>query len=38
MGELKSALKGAVITLAVIWTLQQIDITRPFVRRALSGQ
>jgi hypothetical protein len=38
MTEVKSALKGGVITLAVIWALQQIPQVRPFVQRALVGQ
>jgi hypothetical protein len=37
MSEIKSAVKGAVLTLAVIWALQQIPQARPFVQRALLG-
>jgi hypothetical protein len=38
MTDFKSALKTTAITLAVIWALNQTNITRPLVQRALTGQ
>ena len=35
--EIKAALKATVVTLAVIWGLNQIDATRNLVQRALTG-
>lgn len=36
MGDIKSALKTAVMTLAVIYVLNQVSVTRNLVQRALS--
>jgi hypothetical protein len=38
MGEIKAAVKTAVVTLAVIWAIQQIPALRPYVQRALTGE
>lgn len=37
MGDIKGAVKSAVITLAVIWVLNQIPPTRNIVQTALIG-
>jgi hypothetical protein len=37
MGDVKSAVKTAVMTLAVIWVLNQITVTRNLVQTALIG-
>jgi hypothetical protein len=37
MGDVKSAVKTAVMTLAVIWVLNQIAVTRNLVQTALIG-
>lgn len=38
MGDLKTAVKTAVLTLAVIWAANQIAITRNLVQTALVGR
>jgi hypothetical protein len=37
MGSVKGAVITAVTTLAVIWVLNQLNITRPLVQTALIG-
>lgn len=37
MGDVKNAVKTAVMTLAVIWVLNQIPTTRNLVQTALIG-
>jgi hypothetical protein len=37
MGDIKGAIKSAVITLAVIWALNQVTVTRNLVQTALIG-
>ncbi len=36
--DFKNMLKSTAVTLAVIWGLNQINITRNLVQRALTGQ
>ncbi len=38
MGDVKTILKTTVLTLAAIWGLNQISITRNLVQTALNGQ
>lgn len=38
MGDIKSAVKTAAMTLIVIWVANQIQPTRNLVQRALTGQ
>ena len=37
MGDIKGAVKAAVMTLAVIWALNQFQPTRNLVQTALNG-
>ena len=38
MKDFKDALKTTAVTLAVIFALNQLSLTRPFVQRALTGK
>jgi hypothetical protein len=37
MGDIKTAVKTAVMTLAVIYVLNQVSVTQPLVQKALNG-